>query len=128
EPAHRPQVVPVGVDRARGVALVADRLRHEPEEDPALARAPLGGAALLAERLDRLGRAPHRGPQLQDEAGVARVPPHLHHAPDELALAVVLGRPVGAARIDAAGDAAVLALVAGVPAQEGARLVGVAEL
>ena len=52
EAAQGEEVVPVGVHRLGRVALVADRGRQQPEELLLARRAPLGGAPLLAQRVE----------------------------------------------------------------------------
>ena len=68
------------------------------------------------------------GQSSRTSVAVAREPGVLHDAPDELAVAVVLDRPVDAVAVHAAGHAAVLQLERRVPAQEVAQLVGEAHL
>ena len=67
-------------------------------------------------------------PQLAQEVAVAGQPEHLDHAPDELAVAVVLDRLIDAVPVDRARHAPVGELEGRVPAQERARLVGEAHL
>ena len=71
------------------------------------------------------GRPQHVRPDAIRDRAIVRVSPVLRREVDELAVAVVLGNGVGAARVHAARDLAVRILEARVPLEELARNVGV---
>src|SRR5262249_1258467 len=122
---ERPEVVPVRVDGLREIALVADRLRKEPVAGAELrVRLVLGGEALPTQALEVVDGLPHGGPEIDEEGAIALEAIALHDGVDELAVAVVLRKPIGPAPVDAARDVAVVSLMRRIPADELLRLRG----
>jgi len=111
-----------------GVALVADRFGKQAEERLVLLLAVLIGHAAVAKRREVVHGHQHAGPQVVDQADVVREAVVLGDSVDELSVAVVLGRGIGAAAVDAARDLAVRELLRRVPLEEGAHLGWEAEL
>jgi hypothetical protein len=124
--AQRPEVVPVRIGRLVGIALVADRRRHQAEQ--------VGAAGSRLAALRSLWRRPSiqastrctRG-QWRQEGGVTGVAPDLGHGVEVLAVAVVFHHRVGAARVHTAGHLARSEDVAGEPVGELARGLGLAQ-
>ena len=106
----------------REVALVAHRLGENAAARLQLRAIVVGPEAGRAQRLEVVDGAPDRRPHLGEERAVGAEAEALHHREDQLAVAVVLGAPVGAVATDAARHVAVGTLPAGVPAHEHARL------
>ena len=107
---------------------MADRLRQETVEAVPLRTRLLRGEALRAQVDDRVEGASHERPHLLHEPDVVRVAVVFGDGIDELAVAVVLGDRIGAALVDATGDAPVRQLILCEPLQELARLLGRAGL
>ena len=115
---QRPEVVPVRMHRLRRIALVADRRRQQPVER--CARPARDWRRCARTGAARPGSArPRRtcGHMRVEQRAIARVAIDLGGEKDELAVAVVLGHRIGAARVDAARHLAVGELMRRVPAQ-----------
>ena len=112
-----PEIVPVGIGRLVRIALVADR-RGQQTVQVALVWGLEGGGAGGGAQFVHIGDGLlHLGPDLAQQGLVAGVAIGLSGQEDELAVAVVLGHRIGAPRIDAARDLAVVEHIGGVPAQ-----------
>jgi hypothetical protein len=68
--SRSPEVVPVGVDRLREVALVADRFGQDAVARFPIARRELRPEALIAQRLEVVHRAQHGRPQLGEQRAI----------------------------------------------------------
>ena len=83
--------------------------------------------SLRAQRVHVRDGAGDVRPHLREEGGVARVAEIVGDRVDELAVTVVLGNGIGAARVDAARHLSVRELIGRVPLEKGAHLFGMAE-
>ena len=126
EATQSEEIIPIGMARLAGVALMADGFRHQPAIGAVIALAIVIGQALLAQGVDVIDRAQHMRPHLAQETDIARIAVILHQRVDQLAMAVMLGDRIGTAGIDTAGHLAIGELVGCVPLQELAHLFGVA--
>jgi hypothetical protein len=118
EPAHRPEIVPVGVHRLGEIPLVAHRLGQKTETGQALGRALRIGQTPGAQLLQIGDRRQDGRPEIRRELPIAGEAHRLGDGEDELAQTVVLGQPIRARVVDAAGHLAGLGLKPCIPANE----------
>src|SRR5205823_11925155 len=90
EPPQRPKVVPIGV-YGGGIALVADRLRHDSIERLLLWGFKALGQALLAQGVDVLDGLDGLGPHPVEQPHIPGMTIVLHQQVNELAMTIVLG-------------------------------------